>query len=104
MEEQIRELLQLSGKGIEASIISYSHWFFISAICWLIFGSICFITIFIIWKLRNLWKEWEFMGFIIAAMIILGIIGLLTIPVNLPTLISPQAYATHQIIGDIRGN
>lgn len=102
MEEQIKELLQLSEKGIEATIISYAHWYFVYSVSWLVFSGLLFIGAFIGYKLRNLWNDAKPLIFVIMAILIF--IGLIIIPAHLPTVINPHAYATHQVITDIRSN
>lgn len=104
MEQQLEKLTQLGTDAVQAAITQYTHWFVVSSLCWLAFGAVCAIAAVTCWQKRNVWLEYEdgdfpYLG---VAAILLGSFAILTVPINVPTLLQPRAYAIHQLITDAR--
>jgi hypothetical protein len=95
MEQQIDKLTQLGTSAVQDAVVNYTHWFFTSATCWLLFGLLCLVGAWKAWKERDTFEEYS-----VLAAIILLIVGALTVPLNVPTLLNPRAYAIHQLVTD----
>lgn len=107
MEQQLEKLTQLGTDAVQAAITQYTQWFVVSSLCWLAFGAACAIAAETIWRKRNVWiKKDEYspldFPFLEVAAILLGSLAILTVPLNIPTLLQPRAYAIHQLITDAR--
>jgi len=101
MEKEMQLLNSIMTPAIQGAIAEYTKWHVISAAGWLIFGALCIAGAWQVWKRREQFEESAPAAVCIA--IILIVVGVATLPVNLPNLISPRAYAMHQLIKDVRG-
>lgn len=102
MEKEIQQLTQLGEAAVQSAISEYAVWFTVSAICWLLFGVACFVAVAVIWRCRKWIVEKYLVGPAVIIGVLLILIGTLTIPINVPTLTNPRAYAIHQLITDAR--
>lgn len=104
METHIDKLTQLGTEAVQSAISHYTHWFVVSAICWLVLGLVCAILSIVLWRKRTEWQEREksdsFMEYAGEAAVFLMVIAVITLPMNIPTLLQPRAYAIHQLITD----
>jgi hypothetical protein len=103
MEVQIDKLTVLGTEAVQAAIAEYTKYFLVSSIVWIVFGVLCAYTAALLGK-RGLKMEDYHDGKmpVLAAATLLLIVGCACIPMNLPTLFSPKAYAIHQLISDAR--
>lgn len=106
MEQQLEKLTQLGTEAVQAAITQYTQWFVVSSLCWLTFGAVSAIAAVTFWRKRNVWlKKDEYSSdvpILEIAAVILGSFAILTVPLNVPTLLQPRAYAIHQLITDAR--
>ena len=101
---KIQTLTELGSSAIQATIKEYSNWYFISSIVWIGFGIVLAVVAILLWKNRNKLTDRDLAPVAYIGSPVLLFCALLTLPVNVPTLLNPTAYATHQLIEDIRGN
>lgn len=104
MEQQLEKLTQLGTDAVQAAITQYTQWFVASSLCWLALGAVCAIAAVTLWLKRKVWFKSENEDFPVleVAAILLGSLAILTVPLNVPTLLQPRAYAIHQLITDAR--
>lgn len=102
MEQQLEKLTQLGTDAVQAAITQYTQWYVVSSLCWLAFGTVCAIAAATCWQKRKVWLQEEDFPVLVAAAILLGSLAILTVPLNVPTLLQPRAYAIHQLITDAR--
>lgn len=98
MEKELQTLNNMMTPAIQGAIAEYTTWHIVSALGWLLAGIFAILGAWQLWKRREEWEEPAVCG-----AIVLLIAGMLTFPWNLPNLVSPKAYAIHQLIKDIRG-
>jgi hypothetical protein len=106
METQIENLIDLGSAAAQIAIAEYTRWFFVKSLAWIGVGIACVIAAILVWKNREKWDDCGLMSFledlkcfIFPALIVCAA---LTIPLNLPTLLNPKAYAIHQLITDVQ--
>ena len=95
MEKQIEKLTDLGTSAVQNAIAEYTQWLIVSSLCWLGFGLLCLVAAMTIWKYREGLEESSRVG-----AVILTAIAIIIVPLWLPTLISPRAYAIHQLVED----
>jgi len=101
MEESIKYLGELGSEGVQQALEAYTGWFRVYAA-----GLICLGITIVTGGVKLVkattgeldgWNEiWRYVVFGV-----LAFIGALFIVFNLPTLVSPDGYAIHQLITDI---
>lgn len=94
MNQNIDKLTQLGTDAVQSAVASYTAYFITSSICWLLIGVACIIAAF------YFYKKFQDEEFALPICGLLVLVGILTIPINLPTLLHPRAYAIHQLITD----
>jgi hypothetical protein len=102
MNEEINMLTNLSTEAVKVAVEEYTNWYLVHSISWTVFGIGCLFFSKFLWK--KAWdddRDFQNMSGFVA--ILLVIIGVVAIPVNLPTLLNPKAYAIHQLLKDARG-
>lgn len=89
MTPELQLLAELGTKATQEAILEYTNWCVISASIWMIVGvGLACVAI----HLRKY-----------VASLAIALVAMLFIACNLPTLISPRAYAIHQLLKDVRG-
>lgn len=101
MEETIKALTELGSAGVQQAIEGYTRWYLVYAIGWLLVGIASVVCGVKVTKLKTEdFDGWnEVVRYIVGGAVVF--VGLWMIVYNLPTVLSPAAYATHQFIIDI---
>jgi hypothetical protein len=99
-EQIIKAISGISEAGAKFVIESYSKWFVVSSMVWILFGAV--IAVFSFWIKMPKDIDDDFVVWCKAGRWAVLVIGLLIVCYNVATLFSPDGYAIHQIILDLK--
>jgi hypothetical protein len=99
-EQIIRAISGIGETGAKFVIESYSRWFVVSSISWILLGTV--IAVFSFWIKMPKDIEDDFVVWCKVGRWAVLVIGLLIVCCNVATLLAPEGYAIHQIILDLK--
>ena len=99
MEKAVEMVLNKMGVAVATVIPLYAKWYFVNALVWILASIPCFVVAFFLWEKS---KEEDSNNYLIIISIIAAFIGVYFILSNITNLITPEPYAIHQLLKDIR--